>query len=249
MDNKTFKNKNYLIFGATGGIGSAVSKKLAKYGSKLVLVGRDINKLENITREFNCNSYKIENSDFSEIKKVFNTISENSIEIDGVVNCIGSLHLKSPNKTTEEEWTDVININLSSSFAILKYASEIMKTSKESSIVFISSAAALTGFSNHEAISAAKAGIIGMVKSAASTYSRNNIRINCVAPSLVRTPMTKNLTQSEAIMKKTEKFHPLGRIGEPEDIASAVCWLLSSEQSWVTGQVLSVDGGITAVKN
>lgn len=249
MANNTFKNKNYLIFGATGGIGSAVSRNLSKNGSKTILVGRDKDKLNTIAEELDSDTRLIENSDFSQIKKVFDSISENSVEIDGVVNCIGSLHLKPPQKTSEEEWHSVINTNMSSSFAILKYGLELLKENGAGAFVFISSAAALSGFSSHEAIAAAKAGIIGMVKSAASTYSRYNVRVNCVAPSLVKTPMTKHLTESEAIMKKTKNLHPLGRIGEPEDIASAVCWLLSNQQSWVTGQTISVDGGITAVKN
>ena len=123
-----------------------------------------------------------------------------------------------------------------------------MIESEGGSVVLVSSAAALTGLANHEAIAAAKSGIIGLVMSAAATYSRYGIRVNCVAPGLVRTPLTQSLTENEAILKKSEKMHPLGRIGEPGDVASAIAWLLKSEQSWVTGQVLGVDGGLANIK-
>ena len=102
---------------------------------------------------------------------------------------------------------------------------------------------------NHEAIAAAKAGIIGLAQSAAATYARYNIRVNCVAPGLTRTPLTESLTRNEASLKSSVALHPLGRIGQPEEIASAICWFLAPEQSWVTGQVLAVDGGLSSVQS
>ena len=108
--------------------------------------------------------------------------------------------------------------------------------------------AARAGLSNHEAIAAAKAGVIGLTLSAAATYARQHIRINCVAPGLVRSPLTRKLTESEAALKASTNMHPLGRIGEPSDVASALAWLLDPEQSWVTGQVLGVDGGLSSLR-
>jgi NAD(P)-dependent dehydrogenase (short-subunit alcohol dehydrogenase family) len=101
---------------------------------------------------------------------------------------------------------------------------------------------------NHEAIAAAKAGVIGLTLSAAATYAARGIRVNCVAPGLVRTPMTARLTSNEATLKASTAMHPLGRIGEPSNIASAIQWLLDAEQSWVTGQVLGLDGGLASVR-
>lgn len=117
------------------------------------------------------------------------------------------------------------------------------------SIVLVSSAAARIGFANHEAIAAAKAGVIGLTLSAAATYGPRHIRVNCVAPGLVRTPMTSRLTANEVALKASTAMHPLGRIGEPEDVAAAIEWLLSPEQSWVTGQVLGIDGGLGSVRS
>jgi len=115
------------------------------------------------------------------------------------------------------------------------------------SIVLTSSAAARVGIANHEAIAAAKAGIIGLVLSGSATYAKNNIRLNCVAPGLVRTPMTEHITTNEASLKISLAMHPLGRLGEPSDIASLIAWLLDPNQGWVTGQVFGVDGGLGTV--
>jgi NAD(P)-dependent dehydrogenase (short-subunit alcohol dehydrogenase family) len=116
------------------------------------------------------------------------------------------------------------------------------------SIVLVSSAAARLGLANHEAIAAAKAGIIGLTLSSAATYAARGIRVNCVAPGLTRTPMTARLTQNEATLKASTAMHALGRIGEPDDVAGAIDWLLGPESSWITGQVLGVDGGLASVR-
>ena len=111
-----------------------------------------------------------------------------------------------------------------------------------------SSVAARRGFVNHEAIAAAKAGVEGLALAAAASYARFGVRVNCVAPGLTRTDLTRSLTQNEVVAKISAALHPLGRIGEPAEVASAICWLLSEEQSWVTGQVLGIDGGLSHVQ-
>ena len=116
------------------------------------------------------------------------------------------------------------------------------------SIVLVSSAAAQIGLANHEAIAAAKAGVIGLTRAAAASYSRQGIRVNAVAPGLVRTKLTARLTSSPQAEQTSIAMHALGRIGEPEDVASAIAWLLDSDQSWVTGQVIGVDGGLGSIR-
>jgi NAD(P)-dependent dehydrogenase (short-subunit alcohol dehydrogenase family) len=123
-----------------------------------------------------------------------------------------------------------------------------MMRSGGGSIVLMASAVAQRGMINHEAIAAAKAGVVGLALSAAATYARYNIRVNCVAPGLTRTPLTASLTQNELTLKASAALHPLGRIGEPEEVASAIRWFLSPENSWVTGQVLAVDGGLSSLQ-
>ena len=115
-------------------------------------------------------------------------------------------------------------------------------------MVLVSSAAARVGIANHEAIAAAKAGVIGLVLSAAATYARQGVRFNAVAPGLVRTPLTKGLVASEQAEKASLGMHPLGRLGEPGDVARAIAFLLDPAQSWITGQVLGVDGGLADLK-
>ena len=107
---------------------------------------------------------------------------------------------------------------------------------------------AIRGMINHEAIAAAKAGVVGLAQSAAATYARYNIRVNCVAPGLTRTPLTASLTKNELALKGSTALHPLGRIGEPHQVASAIAWFLEPENDWVTGQVLAVDGGLSTLQ-
>ena len=111
----------------------------------------------------------------------------------------------------------------------------------------VSSAAGRIGIANHEAIAAVKAGVIGLTLSAAATYAPRRIRVNCVAPGLVRTPMTVRLTANEISLKASSAMHALGRVGEPDDVSAAIEWLLSPLQSWVTGQTLGIDGGLGSV--
>ena len=115
------------------------------------------------------------------------------------------------------------------------------------SLVFVSSAAARVGLANHEAIASAKSGLIGLMLSAAATYGSHGIRVNCVAPGLVDTPLTTRITSNERSLEASQSLHVLGRIGRPDDVASAIHWLLDPNQSWVTGQVIGVDGGLGTV--
>ena len=117
------------------------------------------------------------------------------------------------------------------------------------SIVFVSTAAASIGLPNHEAIAAAKGGIEALVRSAAATYGKSGIRVNAVAPGLVETPLTQRITASESARAGSEAMHALRRIGQPEDVAGAILWLLSNEAAWVTGQTFGVDGGLGAVRS
>jgi 3-oxoacyl-[acyl-carrier protein] reductase len=156
-----------------------------------------------------------------------------------VVNCVGSLLLKPAHLTTDAEWANVIAVNLTSSFHILRATTNVMMKTGGGSLVFMTSAVAQRGMINHEAIAAAKAGIVGLAQSAAATYARFNIRVNCVAP---------GLTRHEASLKASTALHPLGRIGEPEEVASAIRWFLDPMQQWVTVQVLAVDGGLSSVQ-
>lgn len=236
-----------LIFGATGGIGTAVCRRLASRGTRLAIAGRNPEKLKLLGEELGACAFPVDATRFDDVAKCVQQAIERLGSLSGIACCVGSLLLKPAHSTTEDEWNSTLAANLSSAFAVVRSGAAVM-TESGGSIVLVSSAAARTGLAHHEAIAAAKAGIMGLTLSAAATYAPKRIRVNCVAPGLVRTPLTSRLTGSEASLKTSVSMHALGRIGEPDDVAAAIEWLLSPEQSWVTGQVLGIDGGLGSVR-
>lgn len=243
----TFGDTIQLIFGGGGGIGSALSRKLRASGARLVLVGHTADKLQPLKEELQADVIEADATSFSSVSDVIETVIGRYERLDGVTNCVGSVYLKPAHQTSEEDYRAVLAKNLDSAFAVVRAASKAMQKSG-GSVVLMSSAAARCGLASHEAIAAAKAGVIGLTQSAAATYARSKIRVNCVAPGLVQTPMTRNLTANETMLKASKAMHALGEIGEPEDIASAIYWLLDPANKWVTGQVIGVDGGLGTVR-
>lgn len=239
---------NYLIFGATGGVGSALSRSLAANGDSLFLVGRDPDRTAQLADELGASYATCDATKGDEVSACFAAAIDSLGKIDGVAHCVGSLLLKPGHLTTPEQWDQTIATNLTSAFHVLRSAVPGMRQSG-GSLVFVSSAAARLGFANHEAIAAAKAGLIGFVLASAATYAPNGIRVNCVAPGLTDTPLASRITSNEASLEASRAMHALGRIGQPEDVASAIQWLLSPAQTWVTGQVIGVDGGLGTIRS
>ena len=238
----------YVILGATGGIGAALCRRLAADGAQLFIAGRNPERLTLLAEEVGAQAFPLDATDGAQVSACIETAKKHFGRLDGVVNCVGSLLLKAAHTTTDAEWAHTIATNLGSAFAAVRAgAKAMMKTGGD--IVLVSSAAAQVGLVNHEAIAAAKAGVIGLTRSAAATYAGRNIRVNCVAPGMVRTPMTESIWSNELMLKGSVAMHPLGRIGEPEEIAGAIAWLLGAEQGWITGQVLGVDGGLGFVRS
>ena len=242
---------SYLIFGATGGIGSALSRKLAGSGARLILAARGGDRLEELAAELDAVPYSVDATQFNEVEACAAKVVQDYGRIDGIANCVGSLLLKPAHTTSESEWHSTLSLNLTSAFVVVRAGAKAMMQSGQAtgSIVLVSSAAARLGLANHDAIAAAKAGVIGLTMSAAATYAPRGIRVNCIAPGLVRTPMTARLTENEASLKASTAMHAIGRIGEPEDVAASLQWLLSPDQSWITGQVIGVDGGLATVRS
>ena len=242
-----FVGSAFLIVGATGGIGSALARRLAKVGARLSLAARTPNPLEGLARETNGIAIRMDATQSAEVDAAVARALTEYGRLDGVAHCVGSLLLKPAHLTTDEEWAQTLNANLSSAFYLLRAAARVMQRTG-GSIVLVSSAAASTGLANHEAIAAAKGGVAALATSAAATYASRNIRVNCVAPGLVRTPLTARLTENEVSLKASQAMHPLGRIGNPDDVAAAVAFLLDPANNWITGQVLGVDGGLATLK-
>lgn len=241
-------NGLHFIAGGTGGIGSEVARRLRVEGSEVVLAARNEARLQERAREIGARAVPMDATRPERVTGAFDAALGEGRPLLGVVNCIGTILLKPAHLTSDEEWRTTLDTNLTSSFLLLREAARRMMTSGGGSIVFCSTVAAQRGLFNHEAIAAAKAGVEGLTLSGAATYARYKIRVNCVAPGLVQTPLSQFLTANEVARKASVALHPLGRLGEPGDVASAICWLLSPEQNWVTGQVLHVDGGLSTVQ-
>ena len=236
----------YVILGATGGIGSELSRQLAAQGASLMLGAQNSEKLEKLANELRAQHFALDATQTGQVDRCVEQTVETYGRVDGIANCVGSVLLKPAHLTSDDEWAFTIAVNLTTAFATVKAAVRAMRRDG-GSVVLTSSAAARVGIANHEAIAAAKGGIIGLMLSASATYSRNNIRVNCVAPGLVRTPSTERITNNETSLKVSLAMHPLGRVGEPSDVASLMVWLLDYRQAWITGQVFGVDGGLGTV--
>ncbi len=238
-----------VIVGGAGGIGSAVAQRLVKRGCRVVLAGRNTERLQTVADSLSAEAQVLDARDGAAVETLWQDIAARHGRIDGVVNCAGSILLKSAHLISDAEFAETIATNLTTAFNLVRASTRLMmRQSGGGSIVLCSSVAARRGLVNHEAIAAAKAGVEGLALSAAASYARFGVRVNCVAPGMTRTDLTRSLTQNETIAKLSAALHPLGRIGEPSEVASAIAWLLDAEQSWVTGQLLGIDGGLGSVQ-
>jgi len=239
--------RRVLVIGAAGGIGSALVRRLVASGGKVFLAGRDAARLESLAVELGMPWGTVEATDPDAIDALADRAASELGGLDGLANCAGSILLKPAHLTSTADWNATIATNLTSAFGCVRAAGRLMK-GEGGSVVLVSSAAARVGLANHEAIAAAKAGIIGLVLSAAATYAKQKVRFNAVAPGLVRTPLSKGLLSSELAEKASVGMHPLGRLGEPEEVAAAIDWFLDPAQGWITGQVLGIDGGLADLR-
>lgn len=238
---------NYVILGASGGIGSATAESLTSQGHRVLLAARKSDRLSELAGRLDMPTFEVEATQFDSVEQCLSEARETFGQIDGVVNCVGSILLKPAHLTSSADWEAVIGTNLTSAFATVRAAGKLM-TKSGGSVVLMSSAAACTGLASHEAIAAAKAGIVGLAKSAAATYAARGLRFNVIAPGLVKTQLSRKIWENPNAEAASKSMHALGRLGEPSDIASIICWLLDSQNSWVTGEVFSIDGGLANVR-
>ncbi len=224
----------YLIVAASSSIGQVLTKDLKDLGHEVYTTARNNDKIDP--------NFILDATDFAKTEEVFKSIGE----IDGVVNLSGSLLLKGAHLTSFDDYKSVIDSSLTTSFSVVRSAAKYMRNG--GSVVLVSSAAAITGLANHEAIAAAKGAVISLAKSASATYATQNLRFNVVAPGLTDTNLTKQIVANEKSLEVSKAMHALGRIGQVEDIASAIKFFLDKNNSWITAQVLAVDGGLSSVK-
>ena len=239
--------KTCLITGASGGVAAALAENLRADGWRLALATRSADKLAPSSNE------KIIGADVS---------SEAGAELalqqateffggvpDAVVNCAGAIFIAPIARTTEAQYRACLSANLDTAFFISKaYASALQKNKHAGSLVLFSSVAAALGVSNHAAIAIAKAGIEALVRSLAADFSNIGLRVNAIAPGLMQTPATERMVSNEAAAKQIAAQYPLGRYGQASDAANLAAFLISDQATWISGQIISVDGGFSAVR-
>ena len=238
------KNKNIIVTGASGGIGNSIVKKLYESGAKILASGTRIEKLEELKK--NYNDIKILQFDISKIDKIEEFIDNSTNELggslDGVINNAGITKDNLAIRMSIDEWKKVIDVNLTSTFLISKFAIKKMLKNKSGKIVNITSVVGHTGNVGQANYTASKAGIVAMSKSLAIEYAKKNININCISPGFIKTAMTDKIDDKfkEVIISKI----PSARLGEPDDIANAVLFLASNQSDYINGETLHVNGGM-----
>ena len=238
------KNKNIIVTGATGGIGNSIIKKFNELGANILASGTKVEKLEELKKNFN--NIKILKFDISQSDKIENFIENASEELGGKFDCvINNAGITQDNlaiRMNFDEWKKVIDINLTSTFLICKFAIKKMLKNKKGKIINITSVVGHTGNLGQSNYTASKAGIIAMSKSLAIEYAKKNINVNCISPGFIKTPMTEKIDEKykESIISKI----PSARLGEPDDIANAVLFFASDQSDYINGETLHVNGGM-----
>ncbi len=235
-----------LVTGGSGGIGQVLARRLRARGCHVVLAARDVARLEAAASEIGADAMAADVSVSSEADSLVARVLERHGRIDGLAHCVGSILLKPLHLTSDGDWDKTIATNLTSAFKVMRAV--VGQHRAAVSIALVSSSAAGVGLPNHEAIAASKAGIEGLVRAAAASYASRGVRVNAVAPGLVRTSLSARITGSEAALARSLSLHPIGRIGEPDDVAAVLELLLDPAHSWVTGQVIGVDGGMSHLR-
>ena len=240
----SLKNKNIIVTGASGGIGNSIIEKLNDVGANILATGTRIEKLEYLKKKFD--NIKILKFDISQSEKIDEFIENATEELGGSLNCLinnaGTTQDNLAIRMSFEEWKKVIDINLTSTFLMSKFAIKKMLKNKSGKIVNITSVVGHTGNIGQSNYTASKAGIVAMSKSLAIEYAKKNININCISPGFIKTAMTDKLDENfkETIISKI----PSARLGEPNDIANAVVFLCSNQSSYINGETLHVNGGM-----
>ena len=238
------ENKNIIVTGASGGIGNAIIKTLNEAGANILASGTKIEKLEELKNNFK--KIKILKFDISQSDKIEefieNATSELGGSLDGIVNNAGITQDNLAIRMSLDEWQNVININLTSTFLMSKFAIKKMLKNKSGKIINITSVVGHTGNLGQANYTASKAGIVAMSKSLAIEYAKKNINVNCISPGFIQTAMTDKIDDKfkEVIISKI----PSARLGKPDDIANAVLFLSSDQSSYINGETIHVNGGM-----
>ena len=232
-----------IIIGATGSIGSSLAKKIVDSGDEVHLVGRDKSSVSKLSEELKSTFTTCDVLEENFTDKILNDLGDSPV--NGLAFCVGSIDLKPLKLVKKSDLMMAFNLNLISAAETIKAFADNLKKNK-GSIVLFSTVAVKQGFPNHAIVSSAKGAIEGLTVSLAAEYAPN-VRVNCIAPSLTKSKISSNLLKNEKIAEGIAKMHPMKRIGEGTDTSSMAKFLLSDESSWITGQIIGVDGGRSSV--
>ena len=239
----SFKNKNILITGASGGIGNELVKKFVSLGGNVLGTGTKVEKLNQIKNKYpNIKVKKFDMLDHSGIEEFIDNVALELGGLDILINNAGTNIDNLSLRMKDEEWKKVININLTSTFLIAKYSIKKMLKNKFGRIVNVTSVVGHTGNFGQANYAASKAGIIGMSKSLAIEYAKKNITVNCVSPGFIVSDMTMNI--AEKVKLYLTSRIPMGKLGTGEDVSNCVAFLSSDQASYVTGETIHVNGGM-----
>ena len=230
-------SEKYLIFGATGSVGSSLAEQLKNSGNDIHLVARSENEVKTIAEKLGCSHTVADVLKDGFIEKVKSDVNE----IKGIAYCVGSIDLKPLRMVTEADMNKCMKLNLYSAIEAIKGYQESLKKNK-GSVVLFSTVAAQRGFTNHTIIASAKAAVEGLTVTLAAEFAPH-IRVNCIAPSLSKSKIAEPMLKNPAIAEGIAKAHPLKRLGEGKDSAALAKFLITEESSWITGQIIAVDGG------
>nr|WP_299415203.1 SDR family oxidoreductase [uncultured Emticicia sp.] len=232
----SFKEKNYLIIGASSGIGFALAQSLIEAGASVFTASRTQPDLR--STHITWDALSPDNQDFTSLPAT----------IDGLAYCPGTINLKPFNRFTIEDFQKDFQINVLGAVNVIQAVLPKLKAAGNASVLLFSTVAVQTGMGFHASVATSKGAIEGLTRSLAAEYASSKIRFNAIAPSLTDTPLVKMLLSSPEKIDASNKRHPLGRIGTSADITAAAKLLLSDEGSWITGQILHIDGGIGNLK-
>ena len=233
----------YLIFGATGSIGSNLAKLMVSKNQDVQLIGRNENGLKSLSSELDCKYSVVDVLNEQSIKNLKNEFEGQ--DISGIAYCVGSIDLKPIRAVKKDDFIKCFDLNFFPIVETIKNFQDNLKKNK-GSIVMFSTVAVQRGFTNHSIIASVKGAIEGLTVSLAAEFAPN-IRVNCIAPSLTKSKIASSVIKNSSIEESIAKMHPLKRIGEGVDSANLANFLLTSKSSWITGQIIAVDGGRSSI--